>query len=345
MKLLFLGGPGNISESAISYFLDNGDTVAVIKRTKGGLMGFEGKIAVYYGDRDRLDVLLPVFSEFQPDIVIDCTCFEIKQAETVLRALYTVPCRRLIFISTADVYGYPLTNLPMHEDDPWNKPNGKYAEDKKAIEALYQRAFWNRRPALTIVRPGYSLGKTFALTSFERNRGQHLITRIRQGKPVYSPGDGTTLIDAGAAFNTGRMLARICENENTIGQAYNCANDHAVTYDDYLQAFASALGKTVHIVHIPTDFMFSLGRQEVADSILGDLARFNLYFSVDKFRTEFPDFKWTYSLTDAVRDFMEYQESVGGFEGAEERMFEDKVVDLWLQSMAGVKAYISQNIN
>ena len=42
---------------------------------------------------------------------------------------------------------------------------------------------------------------------------------------------------------------------------------------------------------------------------------------------------------------MEYQESVGGFEGAEERMFEDKVVDLWLQSMAGVKAYISQNIN
>ena len=51
MKLLFLGGPGNISESAISYFLDNGDTVAVIKRTKGGLMGFEGKIAVYYGDR------------------------------------------------------------------------------------------------------------------------------------------------------------------------------------------------------------------------------------------------------------------------------------------------------
>ena len=34
--------------------------------------------------------------------------------------------------------------------------------------------------------------------------------------------------------------------------------------ENTMEAFASALGKTVHIVHIPTDFMFSLGRQEVA---------------------------------------------------------------------------------
>lgn len=80
------------------------------------------------------------------------------------------------------------------------------------------------------------------------------------------------------------MIARICEDDDTIGQAYNCANHVAVTYDEYIRAFADALGKPVNIVHIPTDFMFSLCRQEVKDSILGELARFNLYFSVDKFR-------------------------------------------------------------
>lgn len=341
MRVMFLGGPGNISESTISYFLEKDTPVAVIKRTQGGLLGLEGKIRVYYGDRNQLEVLDHALVDFKPDTVIDCTCFETEQAETVIRAAQNNSFDRLVFVSTADVYGYPLTNLPMREDDPWNEPNGKYAADKKRIEELYQKAFRDGKPALTIVRPGYSLGKTFALTSFDRNRGAYLVTRIRQGRPVYSPGDGTTLIDAGAAYNTGRMIARICEDDNTIGQAYNCANHVAVTYDEYIRAFADALGKPVNIVHIPTDFMFSLCRQEVKDSILGELARFNLYFSVDKFRAQFPDFTWDYTLVDAVREFISYQESVGGLEGTEELMFEDKVVDLWIESMDKLKDHVN----
>ena len=344
MRVMFLGGPGNISDSAITYFLKKEIPVAVIKRSHGGLLGYEGKIRVYYGNRDCKEVLVDAFMDFRPDIVLDCTCFELCQADTVVCALREVPCRRFLFISTADVYGYPLSRLPMGEDDPMRAPNGKYAEDKKAIEELYRRELEGTSIGYTIIRPGYSLGKTFCMSAFGRDRGIWLVARIRQGMPVYSPGDGTTLIDAGAAYNTGRMIARICEEDSTIGQIYNCAHNRAVTYDEYLQAFGEALGKPVKIVHIPTDFLFSLDRQEVKESVLGELARFHLYFSVDKFHRQFPDFEWEYSLADAIREFIAYQESIGGFEGAQEPVFEDKVVKLWQEEMEKLKNHVNANV-
>ena len=341
MRVMFLGGPGNISDSTIACFLKKEYPVAVIKRSHGGLMGYEGKIKVYYGDRDKKEVLTEAFRDFEPDIVIDSTCFEIPQADTVVSALREVPCKRFLFISTADVYGYPLSRLPMGEEDPKNPPNGKYAEDKLAIEEFYRSRLKKTPIGYTIIRPGYSLGKTFCMSAFGRDRGVWLVDRIRRGEPVYSPGDGTTLIDAGAAYNTGRMIAVICEDDSTIGEIYNCVHNRAVTYDEYLQAFADALGKPVKIVHIPTDFLFSLDSQEVKESVLGDLARFHLYFSAEKFHKKFPDFEWEYSLADAIREFIAYQESVGGFAGAEKPVFEDMIMKLWQEEMEQLKQRIA----
>lgn len=345
MRILFLGGPGNISESAIRRFLAKGFPVAAVKRTQDRLIGTAPGLSLYYGNRNERDFLRRVLDEFRPDITVDCTCFEMEQARTAAAAVRESLCRRFIFISTADVYGYPLSRLPMRESDPWRQSLGEYALKKKEIEFFYREAFREGKPYLTIVRPAYSLGKTFALTSFERDRGAFLVTRLRQGLPVYSPGDGTTLIDASAAYNTGMMLARICESDATIGEDYNCGHDRATTYDEYIQAFADAAGVRPNIVHIPTDFMLSLGRKEVEDSILEELAQHNLYFSVEKFRRQFPDFVWEYSLTDAVKDFIAYQEAAGGFEGTEKPMFEDRVVQLWQQEMPGLRCRVQQGLD
>ncbi|WP_130838132.1 NAD-dependent epimerase/dehydratase family protein [Lachnoclostridium sp. Marseille-P6806] len=333
-RVLFLGGPGNISESAIRTLLESGHSIGVVKRTATGLFGLDREIEVFYGDCRNGDRLQEILSAFGPDMIVDSTCFELSEAKTVAEALKHSPCRRLVFISTADVYGYPLSHLPMREGDPWNQPNNTYARNKKEIEIFYREELHDKGIAgLTIVRPGYSMGKTFALGALGRDGGAHIVSRIRRGLPVYSPGDGTTLIDAGAAFDTGRMLARLCEEESACGQAYNCANPEAVTYDEYLHAFGDALGLPIKIVHIPTDFLNSLDHDAVRNSTLNDLSRFNLYFSVEKFRIEFPDFVWKYSLKDAAGDFVEYQDRCGGFEEAGRPCFEDALIELWEQGM------------
>ncbi len=344
MRTLFLGGPGNISESTISRLLAAGREVTVLKRTAGGLFGLDGRIEVVLGDRDDENCLTRTITQSRPDLIVDATCFNPAQAEVVIRVLSRLPCPRLVFISTADVYGYPLSRLPMREDDPWHPPRGEYALNKAIIERRYRDALTELGIGLTIIRPGYSLGKTFALSAFSVDGGARLAARIRAGLPVYSPGDGTTLIDAGAAFNTGAMIARICLDEDANGEAFTCGHDRAVTYDDYLGAFAEALGTKASIVHIPTDFMMSLGAAEVASSLLPELSRFHLYFSVDKFKAWYPDFCWEWSLTDAVTDFVTYQDSIGGLDHALEPGFEDRVVTAWVEAQDELKSRILAGI-
>ena len=183
MKVLFLGGPGNISESAIRYLLEHGHRVAVVKRSRGHMLGLEGRIEVFIGERGDRVSLENCLRLFRPETVVDCCCFEPEEARVFIRLMDEIPCRRFIFISTADVYGYPLSSLPMHESDRWRRPVGEYAEKKKQIEEMYAEAFRKAGPALTIVRPSYSLGKTFALSAFERDRGKYMVMRLKKGLP------------------------------------------------------------------------------------------------------------------------------------------------------------------
>ncbi|MDO5092087.1 MAG: NAD-dependent epimerase/dehydratase family protein [Propionibacteriaceae bacterium] len=337
MRTLFLGGPGNISLSTITELLQHGHEVAVLKRSRGGLLGLDSRIRVFHGDRDHLVTLTHVLATFRPDLVVDATCFEVGQAGTLIDALAAQPCQRVVFISTADVYGYPLSCLPMREDDPWAPPVGEYATNKLAIERLYQEAFRGGEPRLTIVRPGYALGRTFALTAMGIHQGGPLVARLRAGLPVLSPGDGTTLIDAGAAHNTGRMIAQICADPGTVDEAYTCAHPRAVTYDQYLQAFAEAVGKPAQIVHVPTDFLLSLDVPEVERSLLPTMMGHHLYFSVEKFARRFPGFTWDYSLADAARDFIAYQEAHGGLAEPGLPRFEDRVLAAWLQGLPALR--------
>lgn len=325
-RALFLGGPGNISESTIARLIEVGWEVAVLKRSQGGLLGLD--VRVFQGDRDDEATLTEALASYRPELVVDCTCFTVEQAATVIRALGVHPVERLVFISTADVYGYPLSRLPMREDDPWRPTTSEYAASKKAIEELYERACDATGTRLTIVRPGYSMGRSFALTAFSL-KATGLISRLRQGLPVFSPGDGTTLIDAGAAHNTGLMVARLCLAEPRA-LAYNCAHNGTFTYDDYLRVFGEAVGVEPSIVHIPTDVMYALDRPEVEQSLLRDLTSHHLYFGVDRFHAEFPDFVWEYSLVDAARDHIAHQESLGAFKEEIPPGFEDRIVDAWL---------------
>lgn len=339
-SVMILGGPGNISESTVRYFINKGIPVATLTHATTNLLGMEDQLKVYRGDRNEEQDILHACNDFDPEVVIDFCCFEPFQAELAVKSFKKTKVRRYIFISTVDVYGYPLSNLPMRENDPWGEPNCKYASDKKICEGIFRSGFATGTPYLTIARPAYSMGKSFALSAFERNRGKNIVSRIREGKGIYVPGDGNALLQTGAAYNTGLMIARIAENDVSINKDYTCGHNTFNTQNEYIEAFAKVIGKPAKLVHIPTDFMFSLGRQEVDASILRDLTVHNLYFSVEKFKNDFPDFVWEYDIEDAARDFIKHQEEKGTFDHSFENEFEDDIVDLWESEMAALKTKV-----
>ena len=335
-KYLFLGGPGNISASTAESLLDAGHSLAILTHLSSSnkSKNIIDRAKMYYGDRNNSEALEAAIGEFMPDIIIDYTCYTLEQCKQVTK-LACGKTSRYIFVSTVDVYGYPLSRLPMREDDPFRVPNCDYALNKKLCEDM----LWEKNDAgnfaVTIVRPAYSMSNRFVLTALTRGGGIQLIPRLRAGKPVLVPGDGTTLIHAGSGYNTGRMIAEIAMSEKSVGKSYNCAHEYFMTHDKYIKLFADAVGVEPNIVHIPSDILNATNNKDIKNSILNDLTRYNIAFSNENFLNDFPNFKWEKSIEQSVREYIEWHDKIGDFASPDEEILEDRIIGEWLKLTGG----------
>jgi len=334
-KVLLIGGPGNISGSALNELLAKGFEVGIFTLPVGLKSDLIEKVKLFLGNRDDKEKLKAAVDAFRPDIVIDFVCFRPDQAKAVVEIL-SGKVSQYIFISTVDVYGYPLSHIPMRETDLKRKGNCKYATDKMECEEIFLSAGNDKLP-LTIARPVYSFGPGFVLDLFSRKGGRYMIPRLRAGKPILVPGGGNTLIHVSSAYNTGRMIAQLARNHACIGRAYNCGHPTPMTHDEYVGLFAGVLGVEPKLVHIPFEILMSLGMPEIDDDILPILSRFNLHFSIDEFSREFPDFKWELSLEDAARQYVEYNDRIGTFDDPNTENFEDRIIKAWLDRVNDFK--------
>lgn len=325
-KIFFVGGPGNISATTLQDLLERGKTLGLFTLPESA-RDADRRAKVYPGNRDDTPALEAALKDFRPDIVLDFVCFTPPQAEALL-PLVTGKLAQFVFVSTVDVYGYPLSHLPMREADPWNPPNCDYAADKRLCEEIFHRPGPQQLP-LTVVRPAYSFGPGFVLTPMSRGDGLSMITRLRNRMPLLIPGDGNTLIHVSAAPNTGRMIARVVGNPKSISSDYTVAHDSFMTHDDYVRLFAGVLGVEPSIVHIPTEIILSCNDPATRDSLLHVLTRFNVAFSVDKFKADFPDFEWKTSLVGWARHYIEENDRRGAFPPPTETIFDDRLIAVW----------------
>lgn len=333
-KVFLIGGPGNISSTTITDLTSRGDEVAVFSLPQSLANLSASTFRKYPGDREDTPALAAALQDFHPDIVIDFVCFHPTQAQ----ALYSLLKGRVaqcIFISTVDVYGYPLSHLPMRESDPFSPPNCEYAANKRLCEEFYQSRFHPINFPLSICRPVYSFGNHFVLTAMSRGGGRYLITRLRNHMPILVPGDGTTLLHVSASYNTGRMIARVAGHTPSIGEDYTIGHNEFMTHEQYIHMWARLLGVEPLIVHIPLDVILSFNTPET-NELLPILTGFNVAFSVDKFKTAFPDFQWTMSLEEWGRRYIVYNDEHGNFPQPEEEIIDDRIIHSYQNALKGL---------
>ncbi len=311
-KVLFIGGPANISSHTAKALLDKGYQVGIYTRSLSrDDYQLADRVKVYLGDRMDGKALQSALEDFGPEAVIDFCCFSPTQLKPVLHVL-PADLEQYIFISTVDVYGYPLSEVPMPEHSAKNAPNCRYAADKRACETLLRRSTISEKT--TIVRPAYSMGPRFVLTALSRNGGSTLIPKLRAGLPLISPDDGRGFLHAGTAWDAGRMIAELTLVHKAYGQDYTVAAEQATAYDDYIAQFAAALGVMPRMVHIPTRDIYRLADYTIyEENLLYDLTSHNVAFSVDKFKEDCPEFRWEYPLSSAIPEYIAYQDKKGGF--------------------------------
>lgn len=332
-RILFVGGPGNISTSAIRKVLDRNWKVGIFTLPASPAEGLETRVEFFRGNRDSLADYKAAFDAFKPDVVLDVCCFKPDQARTALEAVSGRLSQYILF-STVDIYGYPLSRIPMRETDPLVPPISPYASDKRECETIFRAAHDAGKVPLTVVRPSYSFGPAFVLNLFSRAGGRLLVPRIRAGLPVLVPGDGTTLIHPGSARNTGLMAAELVGSDRAIGKSYNLAHEHAITQDDYYRLFGRAVGVEPKLVHVPSELLLPHEMKLIPDNLLSELTRFNICFSVDAFLRDFPVFKYEWSLDEAARDYVRFHDAAGDWLPAGPS-YEDRIAAAWAKCAAG----------
>lgn len=311
-NVLVIGGPGTISTAFIEELLQKQKSISIFTRSLNrDDDGVAARCRVFLGDRTDREALRAAIEAVRPDAVADFCCFRPDELNLLLPLLKET-LTQYLFISTVDVYGYPLSRLPMRETDPKRAPNCRYAADKRACEQLLMQS--PLAPKVTIFRPSYSMGKRFAITALSRSGGLTMVPRLRKGLPVLSPDDGKKRIHVSNARETGRMAARTVLNPASLGKAYNGCAPAAVTYDEYIGLFAKALGAAPNIVHAPTDQIYALADYRIfEENLLYDLTCHDIWFSAEAFHGDFPDFQWLNPVEDAVREFISFQDARGGF--------------------------------
>jgi nucleoside-diphosphate-sugar epimerase len=297
MKVLFIGGTGLISSACTQLAVERGVDLFLLNRGSHPDRGF-GAMPLVADLRDEVAVERALAGH-RFDAVVDWIAFTPDDIERDLR-LFRARADQFVFISSASAYRKPLVDWLIREDSPLANPFWDYARSKIACEERLMRAFRDDGFPVTIVRPSLTYGDTqvpLAVNSWARP--YTAIARMRQGKPLIVPGDGTSLWTITHNSDFAKAFVGLLGRPQAIGQAFNIMSDEVLTWDEIYRQVAAAAGVEARIVHIASDFIAEC-LPEMRGTLLGDKA-VSAVFDTTKIKRFVPDFHATTPFAEGIR--------------------------------------------
>jgi len=330
-KVFLVGGPGTISRGTLDYLVERGYRLAVYTRNAAEKRQIHPEVVFYEGDRKNTETLRRAFDDFDADLVIDTICFEPEEAQSLYEIMHG-RIRHLLFISTVDVYGYPLSRIPFREQDEFRPALGDYAQKKRAIELFYEDKWQKEGFPITIGRPSLSIGPDFCPMMFW-DWGLRTVPKMKANRPILVPGDGNGLMHVGWSYDVGRMAGRIIGDDKSIGKEYTLSAENCLTRDEYISLYTETLGVNPERVYIPQEYIERYPGVEQVGTIY-HLYRVNMAFSLEAFKQDFPDYRWL-PLRQGVEEFIEVNERRGAFPSPDVENIEDRIIRNWKERLRG----------
>lgn len=296
MKVLFLGGTGNISTACVEEAVARGHEVSVLTRGRRPLHLPEG-VQAQVGDRDDEAGLSRIAAETHYDAVVDFLAFRPEQVAAAVRAFGHGRAGQYVFISSASVYQKPMASYLVTEQTPLANPFWEYARNKIACEELVREAHAQGRVAATIVRPSYTYGPTWIPSGFG-GQDYTVVDRMRRGLPIVCHGDGTALWVMTAASDLAVGLVGLLGLRPALGEAFHITSDEVLTWDGVYRTIGRAAGCEPVIVHVPSDVIAHLA-PERGGSLLGDKA-WSAVFDNAKIKRFVPAFRTRVSFAEGM---------------------------------------------
>ena len=208
--------------------------------------------------------------------------------------------RQYIFISSASVYQKPATHYPITESTPLANPFWEYAQQKIACEERLLRAYREEGFPITIVRPSHTYSETqitLAVNSWAKSFTA--VDRMRRGRKVIVPGDGSSLWVITHNTDLAKGLVGLLAREQAIGHAFHITSDEVMAWDQWYRLTAEAAGVEPKLVHIPSDFLAACV-PEMRGTLIGDKA-VSAFFDNTKIKRFVPGYCATVPFTQGIR--------------------------------------------
>jgi nucleoside-diphosphate-sugar epimerase len=294
MRILFIGGTGNISRDCVRESVAKGHEVTILNRKgrRGLVSDVVEIIEADYAD----DTSLAAAVEGKTwDAVCDFICFTPEQAQRDVR-LFGGKTDRFVFISSASVYQKPAEGFLITEETPLFNPWWSYSRDKIACEKVFFDACRESNFPAVVVRPSHTYGEGWFPTTF--GHGWTVPARILGGGPIVVHGDGTSLWTLTHTRDFARAFAGLLEAEGVVGEAFHITGDIPLTWNEIHRTIAVALGGEVEVVHVPSEELAALNPGFGA-GLLGDKMHCAVFDNA-KIKSKVPDWNASIGFRDGI---------------------------------------------
>lgn len=293
MKVLYIGGTGEISFACVNQSVELGHQVTVFNR---GLRSEELPADVEHvaGDiRDDTIYRQLVAREF--DVVCQFLAFDTASVQRDVD-VFAGHCSQYVFVSSAAAYRKPHHEGLVTEDVPLVNPYWAYGRSKAECEALLTEVTADGLLPATIVRPSHTYRTRFPSTVID---GDHLAWRMLQGKRVIVHEGGESVWTLTHADDFARAFTLLLGKSAAVGGAYHITSDDAPTWKTIIEAVGETLGRRPEIVAVPSTTLVGY-KSEWEGPLLGDKSN-SMRFDNSAVRSVIGDWSCEVSLHEGLQ--------------------------------------------
>ena len=226
MKVLFIGGYGNISWYCTKKAIELGYEVYLLNRelTTKTRREIPKEAMVIVADYRDIEQTKQAISPYSFDVVCDFICYNAEQAKNAV-ALFKNKTKQYIFISSDSVYKNPDSDGLFRETSEKYKEgeSSQYINGKLEAEHVFMDEYMNSGFPITIVRPGYTYD-----TIIPYSIGHNCFTTVQRcidGKPLLIAGDGENKWTFTHSKDFAEAFVQLFGKKECIGEAYQLSGE------------------------------------------------------------------------------------------------------------------------
>ena len=336
MRVLFIGGTGIISTACTQLAAKRGIDLTLLTRGRR-TADLPTGVKTLTIDMDDSAAAASALSNLRFDSVVNWIAFNAAHVERDIE-LFRGKIGQYIFISSASAYQKPATHYLITESTPLANPFWDYSRNKIAGEERLLRAYREEGFPGTIVRPSLTYGQTqITLPVNSWAKSYTAVDRMRRGKKVIVPGDGSSLWVITHNTDFAKGLVGLLGHPQALGNAFHITTDEVMCWDQFYRLVGEAAGVEPQLVHIPSDFIGACV-PEMYPGLVGDKA-VSVVFDNSKIKRFVPGFQATVPFWKGIRKTMAWFDA-----DASRRLVDDEANTRYDRLIEGYEAGLAATI-